>query len=206
MLERLDRYLLVGVILAILVNVGINFTTSYTHIYMLSLHLGDGGTNARMTPVGIDTMLLALGLANVFATRMRKPSKWLRAGLAFGVFGTVLANAAYGAWHGYSGTMLAIWSPIALFITVESGLYMFKIAAEYIAEKKAEEELASVTDLPRKRQSGRRRPQNGPGSTQASPASASKEVAIPVLRGYVDPAGVPNRDPFAGTSTPPRAA
>jgi hypothetical protein len=163
--KRLDQYLLVAVTLSILINVGINFTTSYTHIYMLSLYLGDGGVNARLTPVGIDTMLLSLGLANVFAARLRRSSKWLRLGLGFGVFGTVLANAAYGAWHGYSGTMLAIWSPIALFITVESGLYMFRIAADFIASPKPQA----------------RRPR------QPRPARPSKDIAVPVIRGRVDP-------------------
>ncbi len=191
MLEKADRWLLVAVIIAICVVVSINFTTSYTHLYMLSIHLGDGGTNARLTPVGIDSMLLALGIANVFAARLRRPSKWLRAGLGFGVGGTILANGAYGAWHGYSGIELSVWSPIALFITVEAGLYMFKIAAEHIAAQadpanaEESEAAAKLAEIRRKRseaskRSKQRRLERERGEvTPAATRSASVENGQP---------------------------
>lgn len=134
-IERLDLYLLWTVCLTIVTVVVINFITSYGHIYVEGIQHGEYGTDARLMPIGIDGMLLALGLANVFAARFQRSHWLLRSALAFGVAGTVAANGAYGAGWGITGGLLATWSPVALFITVECGLYMFRIAADLAAVK-----------------------------------------------------------------------
>jgi hypothetical protein len=99
----------------------------------------------------------------------------LRAALAFGVAGTVAANGAYGAHWGISGGLLATWSPVALFIAVEGGLFAFKLSAELIAE---------ASKPKRGRPAGSK---TGPQPKAPTPPSA--EVAIPVLRGVVTPTG-----------------
>lgn len=71
-MEKIDKGMLYAVILSIVTVVVINFITSYGHIYVEGLHHGEYGTDARLMPIGIDGMLLALGLANVFASRFKR--------------------------------------------------------------------------------------------------------------------------------------
>ncbi len=166
MLEKLDRNLLIATTLTIITVVAINFITSYQHIYDLGLKYGEFGVDARLMPVGIDGMLLALGFANVFAAKFVPLLKnkhvfgqrMLRLALAFGVAGTVAANGAYGASWGQTGALLGVWSPVALFIAVESGLFMYKIAAEYLADQAQADEspeeseaVAKLAEIRRKR-------------------------------------------------------
>lgn len=188
-IEKLDRYLLVSVILTVLIVVGINFVTSYGHIYIEGLHYGEYGVDARLMPIGIDGMLLAIGLANVFAARFNRSHWLLRAALGFGVAGTVAANGAYGAGWGITGGLLSTWSPVALFIAVESGLFMFRVVADV---------MASQPVVKRGRPVGSK---NGVRQTRTKTSDAQPddsvytgtEIAIPVIRGRVDP-GDPFRD------------
>ena len=155
MLEKADKWLLRATVIIILVIVGINFVTSYSHIYLLGLNVGETGVDARLGPVGIDGMLLVLGFANVFAARMNRPSRILRATLGFAVASTVAANGAFGAHWGITGGLVSTWSPVALFIAVEAGLYMFKVAAEYIKERSQTDEGRARTE--REEEARRRR-------------------------------------------------
>lgn len=182
-IEKLDNYLLLAVVFAILAVVAINFITSYQHIYDEGLRYGEYGVDARLMPIGIDGALLALGLANVFAARFERNHWLLRAALAFSVGGTVLVNGAYGARWGMTGGLLGVWSPIALFITVESGLFMFRVAADVVAEAQAQ----VITPKPR----APRAPRTPKTPDKPAAYTGGSEVAVPVIRGHVDP-----RDPF----------
>lgn len=154
MLEKMDRGILWATSGAIVSVVGINFATSYQHIQLLGLKYGEDSYSAALMPVGIDGMLLALGFANVLAAkflpRLKNPHKWgqrmLRAALGFGVGGTVAANGSYGAWWGTTGALLGTWSPIALFIAVEAGLFAYKIVGEFISEEMERRREADKTD------------------------------------------------------------
>jgi hypothetical protein len=125
-----DRLIIVSTTITVLAEVVINFITSYQHIYDLGLKFGEYGVDARLMPVGIDLMLLAFAEVNLFLSRRGRKSRWMRIGLALGVLGTVLANGAYGANWGATGGMLAFWSPLALFATVEAGMLLLRVAAE----------------------------------------------------------------------------
>lgn len=205
-LEKLDRRLLWVVCVTILAVVVINFITSYGHIYSEGLKYGEYGTDARLMPIGIDGMLLALGLANVFAARFGRSHWLLRFGLAFGVAGTVAANGAYGAHWGMTGGLLSTWSPVALFITVESGLYMFRVAADIVKAEETRKAQEAQEKKPRvgrppgsKDTAPRAKPRpKTPETLEALKTETEKGIyagpeapAVPVIRGRVDPL-----DPF----------
>lgn len=173
-LGKFDYGLLGAVVFAIVTVIVVNFMTSYGHIYSETLrYSGDNDIlGAKLTPIGVDGMLLALALANVFAT-MRGRGHWLlRTALGFGVAGTVAANGAYGAQWGITGGLLSTWSPVALFVAVEAGLYMFRVVHE---------------TTPAKTPVKRGRPV---GSTNTRPKrdtyQGTREIAIPQIRGRVD--------------------
>jgi hypothetical protein len=209
MLEKMDRGLLWATSGSIVGVVGINFATSYQHIRSLGLRFGEDGYSAALMPVGIDGMLLGLGFANVLAAKflplLKNPHKFghrmLRAALGFGVGGTVAANGAYGAWWGTTGALLGTWSPVALFIAVEAGLFAYKIVGEYISEEleRRREATKSDKDAERKakaneasKQWRQRQQRRGPGDTVVVPPTA------PVRQASVDN-GQPDTvfDPFA---------
>jgi len=167
---KLDRGLLVAVIVSILTVVGVNFTTSYGHIYLEGLAYGEYGVDARLTPIGIDAFLLALGLVNVFAARFERSHWLLRVALGFGVAGTVAANAAYGANWGMTGGLLATWSPVALFIVVEAGLYAFRIVAE---RKAAQDKAQKAAETPK-----RGRPVGSKNSTPRKKAPVEPQKGV----------------------------
>lgn len=159
MIDRLDRNILIATAVSIVTVVGINFTTSYQHIQSLGLKYGEDSYSAALMPVGIDGMLLALGFANLLAAKflplLRKPHKgaqrMLRFALGFGVAGTVAANGAYGAWWGQTGAILGMWSPVALFIAVEAGLFAYKVVSEYVAEQREQDALKPAQDAEQER-------------------------------------------------------
>lgn len=182
-IEKIDRNLLWAVCLTIAGVILINFITSYQHIYDLGLKYGEYGVDARLMPIGIDGMLLALSLANVFAARFQRGHWLLRFALAFGVAGTVAANGAYGAHWGLTGNLLGTWSPVALFTTVEAGLYMFRVTADVIAKQQAPRR-----GRPPGSRTTQRTPRRGDRGAYSEPGT---EVAIPVIQGRVDPL-----DPF----------
>jgi hypothetical protein len=163
--------------------VAINFVTSYGHIYAEGLRYGEYGVDARLMPVGIDGMLLALGLANLFAARFKRGHWLLRAALGVGVAGTVAANGAYGAHWGMTGGLLATWSPVALFITVEAGLFMYRVSAEWAAERA---ELANAPK-PKREYTPRR------AKSKAAPVPQPSPARPRVVRGELASAA---RDPF----------
>lgn len=134
-LDKLSKWLLWALSFTLVAEVVLNFIGSYGHIYVEGIHYGEYGTDARILPVTIDGMLLALAIANVFAARFNRRSPWLRFGLVLGVGGTVAANSAYGATWGITGGLLAVWAPVALFVTVECGLFVFRIVADLAKEQ-----------------------------------------------------------------------
>lgn len=194
-LERLDNWLLGVVCFTISVVVGINFATSYGHIQQEGLHYGEVGFEAALMPIGIDGMLLAIGLANVFAARFNRNSWLLRAALAFGVAGTVAANGAYGAGWGVTGALLATWSPVALFIAVEAGLFMFRIVADLKAALTRQAEADAIPK--RGRPVGTKNKPKDDTVVAAipepqAPAVLSPQLTLPpVIKGKVD-----TMDPF----------
>lgn len=135
-LEKLDSILMWVLSGTLVTEVILNFIGSYGHIYVEGSRYGEHGVDDRILPITIDGMLLALAIANVFAARFNRRSKWLRLGLLLGVGGTVAANAAYGATWGITGGLLSTWAPVALFVTVECGLFVFRIIADLAKESK----------------------------------------------------------------------
>lgn len=191
-LTKFDYSLIGAVVFSIVTVVVVNFLGSYGHIYLEEIHYGGVGLDALLAPVGIDGLLLALGLTNVFATIHGRGHWLLRVALAFVVGCTVAVNGAYGAGWGITGGLLATWSPVALFIAVESGLYVFKIMSD----------IWSATARPK-----RGRPVGSTGVNSASaqaraPRTPRKpqtgaEVARPMLTGRLEPVDVLN--PFEDT-------
>jgi hypothetical protein len=137
-LERLDKWMLWLLSLTLIAEVALNFVGSYGHIYVEGMHYGERGTDGRILPITIDGMLLALAIANVFAARFNRRSPWLRFGLILGVGGTVAANGAYGAAWGITGGLLSLWAPVALFVTTECGLFVFRLVADLLKEAREE--------------------------------------------------------------------
>ncbi len=125
-----DRLILWATALAVLAEVGLNYATSYQHLYTLGLRYGEYGVDARLNPVAIDLALLVFGLACLYLTRKGRSVRMMRAALALGVAGTVVGNAAYGAFWGHTGALLAVWSPVLLFATVEAGMVVLRVEAE----------------------------------------------------------------------------
>lgn len=136
-----DKLIIVSTTLCVLAEIAINFINSYGHIYILGLKFGEYGTDARLTPIGIDLMLLAFAEINLFLARKgryvvnkkgkkRPEFRWPRWVLGLGVGGTVAANGAYGFWWGWTGAILAMGSAVLLFFTVEGGMLLLRVAAE----------------------------------------------------------------------------
>lgn len=189
-MERLDKYLLWLVCFTIITVVVINFITSYGHIYAEGMQYGEYGVDARLMPVGIDGMLLALGLANVFAAKFNRNHWLLRSALGFGVAGTVAVNGAYGAGWGMTGGLLATWSPVALFITVEAGLFVFRVVGDLQAE--AAKEAKADTTPKRGRPVGSKTKPKDPETVTAVTETPGNQLALsPIIKGTVRPV-----DPF----------
>jgi hypothetical protein len=187
-LERLDNYLLWTVCFAITLVLGINFATSFGHIRSEGLTHGELGFESTLMPIGIDGMLLAIALANVFAARFGRGHWLLRVALAFGVLGTVAANGAYGAGWGLTGGLLATWSPVALFIAVEAGLFMFRIVADMMAE--AAKAAAEAETVKRGRPVGSKNKPKETTDPNPTPGRGNPvfQAALPaVIKGHVDP-------------------
>lgn len=136
-----DKLIIVSTTLCVLAEIAINFINSYGHIYILGLRFGEYGTDARLTPIGIDLMLLAFAEINLYLARKgryvvnkkgrkRPEFRWPRWVLGLGVGGTVAANGAYGFWWGWTGAILAMGSAVLLFFTVEGGMLLLRVAAE----------------------------------------------------------------------------
>lgn len=174
MLERLDRSLLWVTSCSILLEIALNFIGSYGHTYVLGLQYGETGwADARILPVCIDGVLMALAATNVLAARLREERKspWqLRLGLIGAVGSTVAANAAFGEHWGTTGALLATWMPVALAVTVETGLYAWRLVGEYL-ERTAK--AITVTELKEKRREASRRSRH---------ARAGQDVAVRATR------------------------
>lgn len=178
-LGKFDYSLLGAVVFSIVTVITVNFITSYGHIYSEVLRYSGSNDHlgAQLTPIGIDGMLLALALANVFAA-MRNRGHWLlRTALGFGVAGTVAANGAYGAGWGLTGGLLATWSPVALFVAVEAGLFVFRVAVETTPPKTVPVKRGRPVGSTNARAQRVSRPDTYQGGS---------EVAIPQIRGRID--------------------
>lgn len=126
-----DKLIIVSTTLFVLAEIIINFITSYGHIDILGLMYGESGTDAALTPIGIDLALFVFAELNLFLARHgRSEYRWPRWVLGGGVTATVAANLAYGAHWGFTGAAIAAFSAVALFFTVEGGMLLLKVAAE----------------------------------------------------------------------------
>lgn len=155
-----DWLIIASVTLCVLAEIAINFIDSYGHIYVLGLKYGEYGTDARLTPIGIDLLMLVFAEINLFLARKgrykvnrrgkRKPEfRWPRWVLGFGVAATVSANGAYGFWWGFTGAAIAMIAAVLLFFTVEGGMLLLRVAAEEAAksEAKAKAEAAKLDPI-----------------------------------------------------------
>jgi uncharacterized protein DUF2637 len=134
-----DRTILTTTSSAILGEIGINFATSYQHLYILGLKFGETGVSARLQPAGVDLALLAFALGNLYLARHGARHWFVWFALIFGLAGTLVANGAYGAHWSYTGMLLSAWAPALLFMTVETGMILLKVAAEKTRKAASEE-------------------------------------------------------------------
>jgi hypothetical protein len=149
-----DKLIIVSATLCVLAEIAINFVNSYGHIYILGHWYGEDGTDARLTPVGIDLFLFVMAEVNLFlarkkryvekvkrdgSTKLRPEFRWPRWLLGGGVVGTVAANGAYGFHWGWTGAIIAMGSAVLLFFTVEGGMLLLRVAAEEAEKVKAKE-------------------------------------------------------------------
>jgi hypothetical protein len=131
------------VTLGVIAEGALSYVTSYQHIYLLTLHLGWRGTDARTTPLAIDVAIVALALVRLYVGRKGGRSWWLPWALWGAVLGTVAANAEDGMiGGGMTGAILAGGTAVLLAITVEGAMVMLRVSAE--ARERADREAAEA--------------------------------------------------------------
>jgi len=91
-----DRTILAATSASVIGEIGINFATSYQHIYDLGLKFGETGTAARLQPAGVDLALLAFALGNLFLARHGRKHWFVWTALLFGLAGLSLPTALTG--------------------------------------------------------------------------------------------------------------
>lgn len=180
-----DKLIIVSATLCVLAEIAINFVNSYGHIYILGHWYGEDGTDARLTPVGIDLFLFVMAEVNLFlarkkryvekvkrdgTTKLKPEFRWPRWLLGAGVVGTVAANGAYGFHWGWTGAIIAMGSAVLLFFTVEGGMLLMRVAAEEAEKAKANEPQSFMLQpqiMPIE--------QAAPAVSEAAPAAVSGE-------------------------------
>jgi hypothetical protein len=125
-LDRAIRWLMVLMVLAVATFAGIE---SYTHIFTLAMKHHETGAALRMYPLSVDWFMIGAGLLLLHESRRSRSPAMGRMCLALGVGVTLFANLAYGFAYGWLAAVIAAWAPVALFLTVEMGMYLVRSAS-----------------------------------------------------------------------------
>ena len=126
--DRLDRWiprLMVAVVLAVAT---FAFTESYTHIYYLAQDHHETGAALRMLPLSVDLVMVGAGLVMLHLKRKGLKHPLPRGALYGGAIVTLAANVAFGIIFGWEAAVISAWAPIALFVAVELGMLLVKVA------------------------------------------------------------------------------
>jgi hypothetical protein len=128
---------------------GITAVNSYVHSLRVVEMTGTTDWTAYLTPFVADLLVFASSLALYDSARSRvKRPMWAVLGMALGVSVTGVMNVASGWQDGLGGSLVAAWSPTALFISYEVFMSILKARALVVAKEQAEAaERARVREL-----------------------------------------------------------
>ena len=102
---------------------------SYSHIYGLGRGHGEDGTAARLLPLSVDGLILAVSLVLPHEARNdRDAPRLARLMLWLGIAATIGANAAYGAGYGLLGALISAWPAVAFIGSVEIAMQQVRRA------------------------------------------------------------------------------
>jgi Protein of unknown function (DUF2637) len=100
---------------------------SYDHIYDLARDHGGTVLAARLLPLSVDGLILAMSLVMLHEARSARTAPALARGmLGLGVGATVAANVLYGLSFGWLGALLWAWPAVAFVGAVEVDLIMVR--------------------------------------------------------------------------------
>jgi hypothetical protein len=124
--DRLIRVAAAGVVAAVAAFAAV---VSYSHIYDLGRGHGGSVLAARLLPLSVDGLILAMSLVMLHEARNARPAPALaRCMLALGVAATLAANVAYGAAYGAVGAVIWAWPAVAFVGAVEVDLLLVRSA------------------------------------------------------------------------------
>jgi hypothetical protein len=124
--DRLIRIAAAGVVAAVAAFAAV---VSYSHIYDLGREHGGSVLAARLPPLSVDGLILAMSLVMLHEARNGRPAPVLaRCMLALGVAATLAANVAYGAAYGPVGAVIWAWPAVAFVGAVEVDLLLVRSA------------------------------------------------------------------------------
>ena len=124
--DRLIRIAAAGVVAAVAAFAAV---VSYSHIYDLGRGHGGSVLAARLLPLSVDGLILAMSLVMLHEARNARPAPVLaRCMLALGVAATLAANVAYGAAYGAVGAVIWAWPAVAFVGAVEVDLLLVRSA------------------------------------------------------------------------------
>jgi Protein of unknown function (DUF2637) len=124
--DRLIRIAAAGVVAAVAAFAAV---VSYSHIYDLGRGHGGSVLAARLLPLSVDGLILAMSLVMLHEARNGRPAPVLaRCMLALGVTATLAANVAYGAAYGAVGAVIWAWPAVAFVGAVEVDLLLVRSA------------------------------------------------------------------------------
>jgi Protein of unknown function (DUF2637) len=124
--DRLIRIAAAGVVAAVAAFAAV---VSYSHIYDLGRGHGGSVLAARLLPLSVDGLILAMSLVMLHEARNGRPAPVLaRCMLALGVAATLAANVAYGAAYGAVGAVIWAWPAVAFVGAVEVDLLLVRSA------------------------------------------------------------------------------
>ena len=122
-----DRLISVATTFSVVAVAGFAAIVSYSHFYDLCLAHGQDGTAARLTPLSVDLLILAVSLVLLYAARKGITAPWpLRAVLMASVAVTVAGNALYGITHGAVGAVLSSLPGFAFVAAVETLMWLVR--------------------------------------------------------------------------------
>jgi hypothetical protein len=126
--DAVIRLLAAAVVLAVAAFAAI---VSYSHIFELARHHGQGGTAARLLPLSVDGLIAAASLVMLHAARRKLDVPRLaRAMLALGVGATVAANVGYGLPFGWLAAVVSAWPAVAFVGSVEMAVRFVRDARQ----------------------------------------------------------------------------
>jgi Protein of unknown function (DUF2637) len=115
--DRVIRFATAAVVCAVAAFAAV---VSYSHIYGLGRAHGQDGTAARLLPLSVDGLILAVSLVLLHEARNGRDAPGLaRLMLWLGIGATIGANLAYGAGYGLLGALISAWPAVAFIGSVE---------------------------------------------------------------------------------------